>query len=400
MNVMECVKISLASIVSNKLRTLLTIIGITIGISSVIAIISIGKGGQTAILNEFDKLGTNSINIRAKTGVVQGKDILRLDDAVNIEKYIPQAESVTPVFNGFGLIKNNNKIREAYIWGIDKDFKDIFSLELLHGRLINQNDTRLARNVVVIDNVVAKKLFHRGNVIGKTINLIVRKDSVILTIIGVVKNSNEIFDNIFDEQVPTFIYMPITTLQRIYNSNYVDFISVKVGKGENPDEVGIKIVNFLERSHHTSQKYYAENMLKQREQVRRVTNILTYIIGAIGAISLIVGGIGIMNIMLVSVKERTKEIGIRKAVGARKGDILKQFLTEAVLLTLIGGIMGIATGIFFSWLLSVFSGLPMEISMPTIIIALLFSAFIGILFGVYPAQKASNLDPIEALRYE
>lgn len=400
MNLVEYIKISLSSTLSNKLRALLTVLGIVIGISSVITIVSIGKGGQSAILGELEKLGINGINIKIKSGDILSKDTLKIEDANNIKKYIPQIETAAPVFNGFGVVKHNNRNREAFIWGVDREFRNIFSLQVLHGRLINETDTRSSRNVVVIDNILAKKLFHRENAVGRTLKLTSKKTSLMLTVIGIVKSSNEVFEDIFGEQIPTFIYMPITTIQKIYNTDSVDQISIKVDHQENLDDVGIKVVKFLERRHHNKDKYYVENMMRQKEQINKVTNILTFIVGAVGAISLIVGGIGIMNIMLVTVKERTREIGIRKALGARKKDILMQFLVEAVILTITGGIIGVLTGVLSSWLISCFSGLPLSISVFTILTALVFSVFIGLVFGVYPAKKAANLDPIEALRHE
>ncbi|WHH59296.1 ABC transporter permease [Petroclostridium sp. X23] len=400
MKAVEYFRMSFSSTVSNKLRTLLTILGIVIGISSVIIIVSIGKGGQAAILGELEKLGISGVNIKTKAGDLQSKDLLKIADADMIRKRIPQIRSVTPVFNGLGVVKHNNRYREAYLWGIDKEFRNIYSLQLLHGRLVNEADTRSQRKVVVIDNVLSSKLFHRENAVGRTLKLTSKKNTYNVTVIGIVKSSNEMFEELFGEQIPTFVYLPITTLQNIYDSDNVDHISIKIDKSENLDEIGVKVVKFLERIHNNEDKYYAENMMRQKEQVNNVTNILTFIIGAIAAVSLIVGGIGIMNIMLVSVKERTREIGIRKALGATRRNILIQFLIEAVNLTVIGGIMGVASGITLSWMICRFSGLPFNISVYTISTTMLFSAFIGLVFGVYPAKKAANLEPIEALRYE
>ncbi len=400
MNLFEYIKMSFASIAVNKLRALLIMGGIALGICSVITIVSIGKSGQAAISNELEKLGINAINIKSKSGVAYAKDLLKLEDAENIRKHISEVTSVTPVFNGFGIVKRNSVNREAFIWGIDQTFEDIFSLQLLHGRLMSEADIRERRKVIVIDDVLAKKLFHRQNVVGRKLKLSSRGTSEMLTVIGVIENVNELFGELFGDAVPAFVYMPITTLQKIYNTDSVDQISIKVEAAQEADDVGIKVVNFLERQRHKKGKYYAENMIQQKENFYKITTIFTLVIGAIGAVSLVVGGFGIMNIMLASVTERIREIGIRKALGARKKDILFQFLIEAIILTLLGGVVGVLAGIFFGWLISYFSGLPFEISIPTIIVTLAFSALIGLVFGVYPAGKAANLQPVEALRYE
>ncbi|MGE4283168.1 MAG: ABC transporter permease [Clostridia bacterium] len=391
---------SISSIMSNKLRALLTILGIVIGISSVIIIVSIGKGGQAAILGELDKLGISGVNIKARPNDLLIKDLLKIEDVNAIKRYIPQVKSVTPVFNGLGSVKYNNRYREAFLWGIDKEFRSIYPVQLLHGRFINETDTRSQRNVVVIDNVLAQKLFHRQNAVGRSLKLTAKKNTYNMTVIGILKSSNEVFEELFGEQIPAFIYMPVTTIQNIYNMVSVDQISITVNKDENIDEIGVKVIKFLERTHHNENKYYAESMMKQKEQVNKITTILTFIIGAIAAVSLVVGGIGIMNIMLVTVKERTREIGIRKALGAKKKDILVQFMIEAVNMTIVGGILGIIFGLLVSWTICSFSGMPFNISIYTILLAMFFSAFIGLVFGVYPAKKAAGLEPIEALRYE
>ena len=394
----EYIKIAVGCITTNKLRTILTIMGIAVGICSVIAIVSIGQAGQTAISAELDKLGLKGINIKANTA--NHRDLLRVEDAKKIKQHISEVEEVTAVFNGFGTVRRNNRTRDVYIWGIDSYFNALYTIEIMHGRLINETDMRIGRNVVIIDEVLANMLFHRENAIGREFRLTSRNQSQTFTVIGVIKSSNELIGDLFGDKIPAFIYMPITTLQRIYDTDSVDHISLKVNHDQNADDVGVKVVKFLQRYRHNEETYYAENMMYQKERFYTITNIFTLVIGAIGGISLIVGGFGIMNIMLVSVTERISEIGIRKALGAKNKDILMQFLLEAIILTLLGAVIGISGGILFGLVISYWCGLSFEVPMTIIGVTLIFSILIGLTFGVYPASKAARLQPVEALRYE
>ena len=398
MKFFDCIITAYKGILANKIRVMLTILGIIIGISSVIIIVSIGKGGQEAISYELQKLGVNGINIKPRPGFSNSRDGLTFEDAQRIKEYIPNVEKVTPVFNGFGVIRRNTKTREAFIWGVDEEFKDLFSLNLLYGRLLNKSDIQAGRDVIIIDNVLARNLFRYENVVGKDLFLNCCDGSFRLKIIGVVRNANEVFEDVFGELIPAFVYMPVSSVQRIYNVRWLDQISVKVKEDADADEIGLNIIKYLERKNNNSDIYFVENMMKQKEQVDNVAGILTFIVSAIAAISLIVGGIGIMNIMLVSVTERTKEIGIRKAMGAMKKAILMQFVIESIIMSTIGGIIGVCGGISVSWTISKLSGLPMKIPISSLVITVLFSSLVGFVFGVYPAKKAADLDPIEALR--
>ena len=394
----EYIKIATGCITTNKLRTILTIMGIAIGICSVIAILSIGKAGQTALSDELDKLGLNGINIKANTS--NHRDLLKVADAKKIREHIAEVEEVTSVFNGFGKVRRNNCTRNVYIWGIDPYFDKLYTIEIMHGRLINETDIRKARNVVIIDETLANRMFHRENAVGRELRLTSRNKIQTFTVVGIIKGSSEVWGDLFGDKIPAFLYMPISTLQQIYETDSVDHISLKANHNQNADDVGVKVVSFLQRYRHNQDKYYAENMIYQKERFYKITNIFTLVIGAIGAISLIVGGFGIMNIMLVSVNERISEIGIRKALGAKNKDILMQFLLEAIILTMLGGIIGISCGILFGWMMSYWWTLPFEVPIMVSGLTLIFSILIGLTFGVYPASKAARLQPVEALRYE
>lgn len=400
MRFIDSIRISVQTLKANKFRSLLTVMGIVIGISSVIIIVSIGKSGRAAISKQLEQLGSNGINIKLKSGDIEYRDLLTEDDVEYILNNVSEVKSITPVFNEFGTVKTSYRDRDVYILGVNKDFKDVFNIKLLWGRLINDTDTLSLQNVVVIDNILARRLFHRENAVGRKLKLIINKKTVMLTIIGIINSENAMLDDLFGDQIPAFVYMPYTTIQRLSDSKSIDQISIKTLDNHNLDNIGIRIVGLLERKHRNQNKYYAENMLKEKEKMNNIIHIITFIIVSIAAISLVVGGIGIMNIMLVSVSERTREIGIRKAVGAKKKDILGQFLIEAVILTSAGGFIGVLSGLSISMAVSYITGFSFHISVPAICIAILFSAAIGIVFGVYPAKKAADLQPMDALRQE
>ncbi|MGE5631248.1 MAG: ABC transporter permease [Caulobacteraceae bacterium] len=402
MNLMESFKSALHSIRANKMRSFLTMLGIIIGISSVITIVSIGQGGKEAITGEFDSLGTNTINVNVKTtnGDIEDRDYFTLKDAELIKQKIPEVTSVIPASYDMGNVKTEKEGKFAEIDATTEGMAKLVNAKLLAGRFLNERDIQSARNVAVIDEVTAKKLFNTTDAVGQKVKLNVRDNNLNVVIVGVCKNPNGNMATMFGDNFPGTVYIPITIDDRIFPDAKIGFFAVMLSDMNNSSETASKIVHLLEQTHRNEGKYAAEEGFKQLDMLNNVLNILTMVIGSIAGISLLVGGIGVMNIMLVSVTERTREIGIRKALGAQNKDIMLQFLTESLILCLIGGIIGMALGIALGFVVGKLINVPLGVSLTVILIAFGFSSAVGIFFGLYPANKAAKLDPIEALRYE
>lgn len=400
MRTSNLLRVSTAAIARNKTRSLLTSLGIIIGVASVILLVSIGSGIQTYVTQAFEDLGTNLLYIMpgkfqfkdsregGAPGVATNKLTIQLAD--KIERSSRFVTAVLPIMSTNNTLKYKSKTHDTFVIGTYEQYSEIRNSPLSAGRFFSKSETRRFSKVAVIGTTVAKELFEDTYPINKEILVGDKR----YKIIGVLESKGSGLGNDQDDQ----IIVPITTLQRQTNADKLTYIYVQIDNTENTDKATKEIETILLDEDLTADEFSVLNSEELLSTVSGILSAVTLGLGGIAAISLIVGGIGIMNIMLVSVTERTHEIGLRKAVGAHPRDILVQFLLEAIILSLIGGSIGIIIGALGSMALNQF--FQTTITPWSIAIAFIFSTIVGIVFGVWPARKASKLSPIDALRYE
>ncbi|NMA84709.1 MAG: FtsX-like permease family protein [Epulopiscium sp.] len=403
MNLIESMKSALLSVFANKMRAFLTMLGIIIGISSVIMITSIGQGSQAALTGEFDKLGVSMLTISLKdASKASARDRLVMDDMEVIRSH-PEVFNVTPIYQAMGAeiqLRNPKEYRHSMLIGVNESYKDISAFDFLYGRFLIEADVQAKSKVAVIDNNLAKEIFGYEDVVGQQIAIQVKQVKHPFTIIGVVKDPMGGFASLFPDQIPAMIYMPISAVHDLYGTDHIQSIAVSIENVDKINETSLELTKMLEKKHRNEDQYYVQSSTESLDVINTVLGYFTAFISFVAGISLLVGGIGVMNIMLVTVTERTREIGIRKSLGARNKDIRTQFLIEAVILTMIGGIIGILLGYLGGLGIGSLMNITPKVSLAIVLFTVTLSSIIGIIFGVYPANKAAKLDPIEALRYE
>jgi len=404
----ENIKIAFQSLFLNKLRSALTMLGIIIGVGAVVAIMSIGTGAQDSVIKSIQGIGSNLVIVMPGSrdndmGAMNqfsssGQESLKLQDIEAIQKYAKHIEGVIPVILSAAPAVYMNKGSNVSIYASSEEAVDVYNFEIETGKFFSKGDVANSANVAVLGKTVKDKLFGDADPIGKSIKIMGKN----FKIIGTVKSKGT---NTFGQDQDNTIAIPITTaMNKLYGQNYVNLIMAKTADEKEMDIASEEITRILKKQHGIKAGEKNDFSIQSQTEILNtlsaVTNIFTIAISGIAAISLLVGGIGIMNIMLVSVTERTREIGIRKAVGAKNKDILTQFLTESVVLSLTGGLMGIFFAYIISILLNRYSPISTTISFFSIALAISFSTFVGLFFGIYPAMRAARLNPIEALRHE
>ena len=406
MRLFMILRVALKALNRNKMRTALTMLGMIIGVAAVIAMVALGKGASSSIEAQIKSAGTNIINVMSGNfmamGVRQGSgasNTLTVEDAAAIRQMIPTAQYVAPGVNTRNQVIAGNQNWQTRIEGTDVEFPLIRSWALKYGSFFSTQDVTSATKVVVMGSVVATNLF--GEDVDPT-GQIVRIKNQPFKVIGVMtsKGSGTGFDDQDDK-----VYVPYTTAQKkLMGIQHIQNITVSAASANEVKSTADAITELLRTRHKIMPGDSDDFMVRTLEEMAAMrtetTKTMTALLAGIAGVSLLVGGIGIMNIMLVSVTERTREIGLRMAIGARGSDVLMQFLVEAVVLSLFGGGIGIALGFAISWGVTEFLTWPTTISTDAVALAFGFSAMIGIFFGFYPATKAAKLDPIEALRFE
>jgi putative ABC transport system permease protein len=410
--------IAIRSIAANKLRTALTMLGIIIGVGSVITLMSVGDGAQAMIKSTFEQMGTNVLNViprspegaqryRPESEGISIAPTLTLGDAKALET-IPSMLAIAPFNNNVAQLTFGGESKKARVYGTSPGYQIIGNYSMASGQFIAETNISSRDMVVVLGSEVAVELFGSDNPVGQKIKMKEQR----FTVIGVLESKG---GAMMGFSLDNIVITPITTYQaKLFpqqtarGEDAVQTISIQATSSEVTGEITRDVQDILRKRHHISDvakdDFAVEDQAQQLEMVQEVFSVFTIVLGAIASISLLVGSIGIMNIMLVSVTERTREIGIRKAVGAKRRDILVQFLLESAVLCLVGGVIGIIVGWLLSLLISLidFGGITLQtVVSPTIIIlAISVAVFIGLASGTYPALRAARMNPIDALRYE
>ncbi|WP_338786712.1 ABC transporter permease [Metabacillus sp. FJAT-53654] len=397
MSLLENMKMALSSVLAHKLRSILTMLGIIIGVASVILVVAIGQGGEQLLKTSITGPG-NTIEVYYEPSE---EEIMSNPNAymnaaftqedVNSLSSIPEVKKVVASSTEFFPTRYREETLETSLYGVNQAYIEVNELRIKSGRNLMEADFIGGTRVGVISDELKKEMFAEKNPVGEVIWI----KGQPIEIVGVLDKPTGLFAFGAME-----VYIPWNTFRASFGKNDYNQITLQAINADVMKEAGEKATQLLNASHNTDESYKVFNMEEMAAGISQITTIMTLIIGSIAGISLVVGGIGVMNIMLVSVTERTREIGIRKALGATKRQILTQFLIESVTLTLIGGVFGIILGAVAANIVSIFAGWPPLISWQVVVGGLLFSMLIGVVFGLLPANKAARLSPIESLRYE
>lgn len=405
MNILRTIRVSLRALSRNKMRSFLTALGIIIGVGAVIATVSIGEGAKREVEKRFEEMGTNLLYVRPGSQSFRGRhygggsvQTLTADDAKAIQEKCDAVQYVSPSVSTRAQVVYGNKNWNTSIYGVGDKYPEIRNWDVEEGIFFDENMVRSGQKVCVLGSEVNQNLFEGADPIGQ----IIRLKKIPFRVIGTLESIGESggFWNRDD-----MILVPYTTAQRrLLGTTRISSIDVSAVSGSRTEEAMRQIEDVLRILHKIApgaeDDFNVRNMSDIAESAAESRDALKILLGGIASVSLLVGGIGIMNIMLVSVTERIREIGIRMSVGARERDILFQFLYEAIVLSILGGFLGVGVGVVGSTLISNLAGWETLVSLWSVIAAFLFSGFVGIFFGFYPAWKASKLDPIDALRYE
>ena len=411
MNITSSIRIALRALRVNKLRSSLTMLGIIIGVAAVIVMISIGGGAQARVEEQIKSLGSNLIIVLPGSvtsgGVRMGagsRSSLTEDDAHAIQREIAEVQAAAPALRGTGHVVAGNNNWSTVFYGVNLEYFEARNWVIASGRGFEPAEITGSGKVLLLGETVARNLFGDSDAIGQTVR--VRK--VPMQVVGVLERKGQSLQGQDQDDV---ILMPISTARnRVLGGNLakvrsVGSISIKVREGANLTEAESEIRSLLRQRHRLQQRgqdddFTLRNLAEVLSAQEESSRIMTLLLAAVASVSLLVGGIGIMNIMLVSVTERTREIGLRMAVGARGHDILTQFLVEAITLAVIGGLLGVVLGMGGSYAISELAGWRISISPQAVALAVAFAFVIGVFFGFYPARKAARLNPVEALRFE
>lgn len=400
----EILKMALESLSANKLRSFLSMLGIIIGVGAVIAIVSVGSGAQSQVTSQISQLGSNIITITPGISRGQGgrvsmtaADQFTMEMAEELKKSCPSVKHIIPVLQTPGLLIAENANYQTSVTGVTPAYQEINDFYPAVGRFITEEEQDMMSNVIVLGSELAQELFPEANPLGEKVKFSLRDRTLLFTVTGVMEERKTGPMGNVNSQA----YAPASVIQwKINNRRYVSGFTIQAFSSEEAKTAAAEIEYFLTRLLSDPSKFRITSQEQILETISQVTGTLSLMLGGIAGISLLVGGIGIMNIMLVSVTERTREIGIRKALGAKRRHILSQFLIEALALSGLGGLSGIALGWLGALGIAKIGGWPLVVTHISVTIAVGFALLTGLFFGIYPARKAARLDPVVALSYE
>ncbi len=391
---MESLKSACIGLYRRKTRTIITIIGIAVGIMSVIIITSIGDLGKQIISSELESMGLGGIAIGVDTTVTSAglseKELSIIEDDSDVSVCMP-------IMVNYTNASAHDTETKCVTLGVDENAVEIASLKLLYGRTISSRDVEQENMVCVVDESFAQMMYHRSNIVGKTIQIQMGKSFFDFTVVGVVASGGNMMQGMMGEYVPTFLYIPSSIMQSLLNSTSYDQILIEISEGADSQVVTTRLTSELNDSLGVENAASAQDFVSQQATLDRIFDLVTLILTAIAGISLLVAGLSIMTVMITSVQERKREIGIKKAIGATDSRIMIEFLIESIILCLIGSVLGVIIGVLISAVAYFALSIPYIPNIKAIIFCIGFSAVSGALFGVYPAKKAARLRPVEAL---
>ncbi|MEY9887446.1 putative ABC transport system permease protein [Catenulispora sp. MAP12-49] len=394
MRVTESFRVAFDALRANRLRSLLTMLGVVIGVAAVVVLVAIGGGAKQLVTSEVEGLGSNIVFVapgKFQLGTSPAISRLQLSDADYLDRVLGRPDAVAVSLASAENLRAGTNTFYATVQGTTANVVDVFDRPVAEGRYVSKADIATARRVIVLGPDAAAALFPNADPIGRQVDM----GGVEFRVIGLFQPKGGAFGLSPDSEV----HIPVTAAQRLFGMQTISGFATKADSPGDVDATGAKMVDALKQKYR-GDEFTAVSQTEILGTIGKILSLLTLVLAAIAGISLLVGGVGVSNIMLVSVRERTKEIGLRKALGARQRDILSQFLLEAVMLTSIGGVIGIGLGIGASYILSAFTPLPAVLAWWSIVLAFGVSAAVGVFFGVMPARRAGRLDPVVALRTE
>ncbi len=380
-----------------KFRSFLTICGIAIGVASVVLIGSIGEIGKDTVNRELSSLGLGSVTISTDKKFTNLK--LSEEDLALIRS-APSVRNASPIVVDYSSVRMRGLVANSVLWGMDGANSQIITLKTKHGRLLNQTDLAGAADVCVVDSNMANMFYHRENIVGKHLDAMIGGSYVTLEIVGVASSGGYILQSMVGDVIPSFAYVPYSTLQRYKGETAFEQIAVTLRSPDNIDSTAEQLTSMMNRSHNLERGFKIDNISQQKDTLNNMMSVITIILSAIAAVSLVVAGLGIMTVMLVSVNERTREIGIKKSIGATKGIIMVEFMIEAFAISVIGSIVGVIVGLSMVWLGCALIKVPLLVNFNLLISSVGLSIIVGMVFGVYPATVAAKMRPVDALRIE